>query len=92
MFTRCFNKVMSSAGCTFCYLNPYVTNGLSHPYQFELVHFHFQGIGSIFSYLFHFPMKTTEANRIAPDRTAASHLGLFCLNMSHKKDASLIPA
>ena len=34
-----------------------------------------------------------SANRIAPDGTprfAASHLGLFCLPMSHKKDARLI--
>ena len=33
-----------------------------------------------------------EANRIAPDGTphsAASHLGLYCLPMSHKKDARL---
>ena len=33
------------------------------------------------------------ANRIAPDGTphfASSHLGLFCLPMSHKKDARLI--
>ena len=34
-----------------------------------------------------------SANGIAPDgkpRFAASHLGLFCLPMSHKKDARLI--
>ena len=38
-------------------------------------------------------MKVTIANRIAADGTprfAASHLGLFCLPMSHKKDARLI--
>ena len=38
-------------------------------------------------------MKIMKANRIAPDGTprfAASHLGLFCLPMSHKKDARLI--
>ena len=38
-------------------------------------------------------MKFMKANRIAPDGTprfAASHLGLFCLLMSHKKDARLI--
>ena len=37
--------------------------------------------------------KPRFANRIAPDeppRFAASHLGLFCLPMSHKKDAKLI--
>ena len=37
-------------------------------------------------------MKILSANRIAPDgtpRSAASHLGLYCLPMSHKKDARL---
>ena len=43
--------------------------------------------------IFHFSMKIKKANRIAPDGTsrfAASHLGLLCLSMSHKKDARLI--
>ena len=38
-------------------------------------------------------MKIMSANRIAPDGTprfAASHLGLFCLPVSHKKEARLI--
>ena len=38
-------------------------------------------------------MKIVLTNRIAQDvtpRFAASHLGLFCLHMSHKKDARLI--
>ena len=38
-------------------------------------------------------MKFVLANRIAPDGTpsfAMSHYGLFCLPMSHKKDARLI--
>ena len=37
-------------------------------------------------------MKILQANRIAPDgmpRSAASHLGLCCLPMSHKRDARL---
>ena len=40
-------------------------------------------------------MKILLANRIAPDgtpHTAASHLGLFCLHMYHKKDARLFNA
>ena len=47
----------------------------------------------IFSFLFSFSMKFFKAKRIAPDmkpRFAASHLVLFCLPMSHKKDARLI--
>ena len=35
-------------------------------------------------------MKFMSANRIAPDGTPASHLEIFCLPMSHKKDARLI--
>ena len=37
--------------------------------------------------------KFVPANRIAPNETSrfvASHLGLFCLPMSHKKDARLL--
>ena len=72
-----------------------MTNGLSHPYHLDESTFIFRGIGSVFffSFLFHFSMKFVSANRIAPDGTprfAASHLGLFCLHMSHKKDARLI--
>ena len=43
--------------------------------------------------IFYFSMKFMEANRLVPDRTprfAASHLGLLCLPMSHKKDARRI--
>ena len=39
-----------------------------------------------------YSMKILLANRIAPDgtpRSAAFHLGLFCLPMSHKRDARL---
>ena len=46
-----------------------------------------------FKFLSHFSMKAfLSANRITPDgkpRFAASHLGLFCLPMSHKKDVRL---
>ena len=49
-------------------------------------------LGVFFSFLFHFSMNFMPANRIASDgmpRFAASHLGLFCLSMSHEKDARL---
>ena len=74
-------------------LNPFVTNGLSHSYHLDESIFIFRDIGSIFSLSFHFPMKIMNANIIAPDgmpRFAASHLGLFCLHMSQKKDGRLI--
>ena len=51
-----------------------------------------RGVGVIFIFLFHFSMKFLCANRIAPDGTphsAASHLGLCCLPMSHKRDTRL---
>ena len=69
-----------------------MTNGLPRRYHFDESTFVFRGIRSNFSILFHFSMKIKIANRIAPDGTprfAASHLGLFCLPMSHKKDARL---
>ena len=46
-----------------------------------------------FIFLFHFSMKFPLANSVATDgkpRSAASHLGLYYLNMSHQKDARLI--
>ena len=55
--------------------------------------FSFRGFGKDLSFLFHFSMKFMSANRIAPDgmpRFAASHLGLLCLHMSHKKDTRLV--
>ena len=42
--------------------------------------------------VFNFSMKILYASRIDLDgtpRSAASHLGLFCLPMSHKRDAWL---
>ena len=69
-----------------------MTNRLSHPYHLDESILIFRGIRSNFSFLFHFSMKIKLANRIAPDGTprfAASHLGLLCLPMSHKKDARL---
>ena len=62
-------------------VDPYVTNGLSHPYQLVESIFILGASGLILSFLFHFSMKFIYANRIAPDGTprfAASHRGLFC--------------
>ena len=73
-------------------LNPLVTNGICHPFHLDDSTFFFRVIRSDFSFLLHFSMKNIKGNRIAPDGTprfAASHLGLFCLPMSYKKNARL---
>ena len=78
--------------CNLDSLNPLVTNGLSHHYHLDESILTFRDIRYNFSFLFHFSMKIKIANSIAPDctpRFAASHLGLFCLPMSHKKNARL---
>ena len=71
-----------------------MANVLSHPaYNLDESTFFYRGVGSNFSCLFHFSMKIMIVNRIAPDGTphcAASHLWLFCLPMSHKKNARLM--
>ena len=74
------------------HFNPYLTNGFSHHYHLVESTFIFRGVRSDFYFLFNFSMKFLCANRIAPDgtpRSAASHLGIFCLPMSHKRDARL---
>ena len=76
----------------FISVNPLVANGFSHPYYLDESIVSFSGNRSIFSFLFQFSMKIMSANRIALDGTprfGASHLGLFCFPMSHKKDARL---
>ena len=61
-----------------------------HPYHLDKSTFILRDIRSNF----HFSMKfQANRSRIAPDETprfAASHLGLICLPMSHKKDSRFI--
>ena len=74
-------------GKTSARFNAYVMNGLSHPYELDESFFRLKGIRSNFLFLFPFSMKFLSANSVAPDVTphsAASHLGLHCLHMSHK--------
>ena len=63
---------------------PYLMNGFSHRYQLGESSFIFRGIRSDF-FLSRFSMKLLCANRIAPDWGY-----IVCLNVSHKRDASLI--
>ena len=77
---------------TIRHFNTYSTNGFSHHYHLDESIFIFRGVQCDFYFLSHFSMKIHCANRIVPDgtpRSAASHLGLFCLLMSHKRDARL---
>ena len=74
-----------------------MTKGTSYPYHLDESIFILRGIGSNFSFLFYFTIKIISANRIASDGTpqnrtphfVVSHLGLFCLPMSHKKDVGV---
>ena len=67
--------------------NPYLTNGLGEST------FIFKGVRSDFYFYPIFRCNfSVQPNRIAPDgtpRSAASHLGLCCLPVPHKKDAKL---
>ena len=66
-------------------------NGLFHHYRLGEFTLIFRGIRRDF--LFTVSMNFSDENRIAPDgmlHSAASHLGLYCLPMSRKKDARLI--
>ena len=77
--------------CVYCF-NPYLTKRFSHHYQLDEFTFILVVLGVIFIFLSDFSMKFLCANRIASDgtpRSAASHLGLFCLPVSHKRDARL---
>ena len=68
-------------------------NGLARHYHLVESTVIFRGIKSDFDILFHCSMKLLYTNIIALDRTrhsAASHLGLYSLPMSHKMDGMLI--
>ena len=64
-------------------INPYLTNGFSHHYQLGESTFICRRVRSDF-FLSNFSMKFLQANIIA-----ASHLELWCLPVSHKRDARL---
>ena len=81
-----------------CRFNPYsLADRFSHHYQLDEFTFILGMLGVILGmlgviliFLSDFSMKFLCANRIASDgtpRSAASHLGLFCLPLSHKRDA-----
>ena len=85
--------ITSGMKCVNATFNPYLMNGFSHHCYLGESTISFRGVRSDFYFLSHFSKKFLCANRNAPDgmpRFAASHLGLFCLPMSHKRDTRLI--
>ena len=72
-------------------LSKHVTGGFYYPYYLD--ESIFRGIIGDFSIYVLMKLMYTNFNRIAPDETPhfmASHLVLFCLPTSHKKDARFI--
>ena len=91
---RCHNMMFLSITRLY-FINPLVTNGLSHHYHLDESTFILGEARVIFNFycIFRWNSGNLAANRIAPDgtpRSSASHLGLFCLLLSYKKDARLI--
>ena len=79
-------------------VNPYLRNGFSHHYHLGESTFIIRGVRSDFYFLSHFsmneipPSKQNSPRWDPAERTphsAASHLGLCCLPMSHIRDARL---
>ena len=69
-----------------------MTNGFTHSYHLGESTVILRGIRSDFKFFSSFD-ETPLSMQIAPDgkpRSMASHLGLYRLPMSHKKDARLI--
>ena len=60
-------------------INPFVTNGLSHPYYLDESILIFRDIRSNYSFLCHFSMKIMYANRIAQDGTPCFQTVLTCI-------------
>ena len=60
-------------------INPYMPNGLFHPYQLDESTYNLGVSGAFFYFDFIF-------NRISCKRSAASDLGLHCLHLSKKKE------
>ena len=61
-------KALSSVN----WLNPYLPDGLSHPYQLDDSMFHLKGVWCTFSFLSYFWQKFQWANSVDPDQTTRS--------------------
>ena len=68
-------------------------NGISHHYQLDEFTFILRGVRSDVNFFISFFDETSLCKQKSPRwdaaLEAASHLGLFCLPMSHKRDTRL---
>ena len=74
------------------YINPFMTNGISHRYQVNSP-FLFKGCWLVFFIFIQILIEYSANKQWRPDqmpRSLACDLGLHYLPMSHKKDARLI--
>ena len=67
-----------------------MTNGLANYYHSGESIFIIGGIRYDFISLFHVFMIANRKAKDGMSRSGASHLGLYCLPLSHKKDTRLI--
>ena len=62
-----------------------MTNEIFHPYNLDESTFNSRGVGSYFSFLFSFFKEICVSEQNSHRWDVASHLGLFCLPLSHNK-------
>ena len=67
---------------SYSIFNPYLTNGFAHHFQLGESTFILAALGVILNYSIFDEIVLSKQNS-----PAASHLGLYCLSMSHKRDA-----
>ena len=86
------NQLMSYRKSTL--INPYVTNGLSHPYHLDESVFVFRGSGSIFLFLFHFFDENDVSKQNSPRWDAAfcgvTSGAILCVYVPQKGRSMLI--
>ena len=70
-------------------LNPYLMNGFPHHYHLGESTFIFRGVTGVILNFIQFFDENVLSKQNSPRWDAAWHLGLFCLPMSHKRDARL---
>ena len=88
---KCLSFQPSEGFLYFCnikclYINPFKPNEISHSYRLDQSISVLRVVWSYLSFLFN----KNKIKHSVCKHSAASDLGLYCLPMSHKKDARLI--